>query len=277
MAYGALVGNALGGGLADLSSSPPTERRSAAFMLPLGVGGLGAGAWSHAHLSPTAGDWTMVGVGTGMTAAQIGVTSFILDGHGLLGDDPPIGGIVLTGTSLASTGFMATTPRVDPDPLDSLVIASTTAWGAIYGGVGQIALDTDLDDLGAVTTTTVAADLGLGIGAAIVSDATSVTPRDTFVPQLFGVAGATLGSLGVMLATEEAQPIAIGSLAGATAGLVTGAVVGPKIKLGDGSALAPRLGLPDFDPPGDWAFQALPAVQSDGKLGAALSLSAAGL
>jgi hypothetical protein len=119
----------------------------------------------------------------------------------------------------------------------------------------------------------------MGLGAAIISERTDTTPKDTMVPQLCGVAGATLGSLGVFLATEEEQPVAIGALTGATVGLGVGAIIGPKLNLGSRPVATAweMLPKPDIDPPGQWSFSGLPAMQADGSMGAVLSLSAHGL
>jgi hypothetical protein len=158
-------------------------------------------------------------------------------------------------------------------------MGSTAGWGALYGSVGQIALGKELSDADAVLTTTIAADVGMGLGAAIISERTALTPLDTMVPQLCGVAGATLGSLGVLLGTEEAQPVAIGALTGATVGLGVGALIGPRLNLPNKSVAAAweMLPKPHLDPPGQWSFSGLPAMQADGSMGAVLSLSARGL
>ena len=105
------------------------------------------------------------------------------------------------------------------------------------------------------------------------SDATRVTPGDTLWPQLFGVAGATVGSLAVMLGTPQAQPVAVGALSGATVGLGLGAVLAPKVQ-----AVTDQLEIPGvLSLPGDWHFLALPAVQENGEMGAAVGLTVTGL
>jgi len=118
-----------------------------------------------------------------------------------------------------------------------------------------------------------AMDVGIGVGTMILSDMTTATPGDTLWPQLFGVAGATIGSLGVMLGTPEAQPIAIGALSGATIGLAAGSVLRPR--LGQASMRLPV--LETVDPPGEWMVLAVPAVQEDGAVGVALSVVGVGL
>ena len=163
---------------------------------------------------------------------------------------------------------------MEPQPLDAGLLASTMAWGALYGSVGQLAVDANLSDANSVMVTTLVADAGLGAGMFIISDKTSITPRNTLLPQLFGVTGATLGALGSMLATEDSQPIAIGTLSGSTLGLVAGSILAPKLQSKSRQARRPWLILPmpNIDPPGQWSFSAVPAVQPDGQVGAAFSL-----
>ncbi len=276
--YGVLAGNGLGVGIGSLPGKPLQEKTREGIIIPAGIGGAALGAWSSSYLKPSQGDWTMVGVGTALTAAEIGAITFVLDEHDVLKTDEQIGGIILTGTTLASAGFMAATKALEPEPIDSMFMGSAASWGAFYGSVGQVAIDTDLDDPDAVLVTTLAADVGLGLGGWILSDKSSITPRSTLVPQLFGLTGATLGSLGVMLATEKGQPIAIGAVTGATAGFGLGAALAPKLARKQGTARAPLLILPRprIDPPGHWTFSALPAVTQDGHLGAALQLTGFG-
>jgi len=276
--YGALAGNLLGTGVGLLPAESVSAQTHALIVIPAGLGGTALGAWSSAHLDPSDGDWNMVGVGTALSAAQITAITYVLAERDVVTREHHIAGVIMTGTTLASAGFLAATRYVAPEPIDSRFMGSAAAWGAIYGSMGQVALDTNLSDGDAVLVTTLAADVGLGIGGWILSDKSQLTPHQTLVPQLFGLTGATLGSLGVMLATEEGQPIAIGALSGATLGFVAGSVLAPRMTLGRNTAKAPLLLLPrpHLDPPGDWTFSALPALTTDGQLGAALQLSGYG-
>ena len=135
----------------------------------------------------------MVGVGTALSGIHIGSATYIIEQTGGFKSDSQPAGAVITGTALAGAGFMAAAARWDPEPSDSLFMGTSAAWGAFYGSLGQVALDARLSPVARVATGTALMDVGLGVGAVIVSDATSVTPKDTLWPQLFGVAGATVG------------------------------------------------------------------------------------
>ena len=273
MGYGAVVGNVFGAGVTLLPSEAVSTKTRSAVVLSTGVVGTGLGAWSHGWVQPTSGDWAMVGVGTLLSGIHIGSATYIVDQTGGFKNDNQPAGTVMTGTTLASAGFMAAAARWDPAPSDSLFMGTSAAWGAFYGSLGQVAFNARLSPVARVATGTALMDVGLGVGALIVSDATALTPKDTLWPQVFGVAGATVGSLGVMLGTSQSQPVAIGALSGATLGLGLGALLAPTIE----SATA-DIGVPDgLTPPGDWHFIALPAVQENGDMGAALSLTVTGL
>jgi hypothetical protein len=276
MGYGTGTGNLLGLGLSMLPAEPLSESTMAGIVLPVGIAGTVVGAWSHKHLDPTEGDWTMVSVGTGLSAAQLSAMSFVALEEGLIAEEQAPG-IILTGTTLASAGFMAATKNVELEPIDSLFMGSAAGWGTLYGSIGQLALGLDMEsDSLAVAVTTISADIGLGLGGYILSDKTQMEPMDTLIPQIGGVAGATLGSLTVLLSTSEGQSVAIGSLAGATLGLGVGTLIAPHIDLGDRDLSMAWIPKPNIDLPGDWSFSATPAATQDGKMGAALSLRARG-
>jgi len=273
MAYGAAVGNVFGLGVTMLPSEAVSAKTRSAVVLSTGVVGTGLGAWSHTKVQPTPGDWTMVGVGTVLSGINVGAVTYIVDQSGGFKNDNQPAGAVITGTTLASAGFMAAAARWDPEPGDSLFMGTSAAWGGFYGSLGQVAFDTQLSPVARVATGTALMDVGLGVGALIVSDATAMSPKDTLWPQLFGVAGATMGSLGVMLGTSQAQPVAIGALSGATLGLGVGALLGPKIQ-----SYTAGLEIPGaVDLPGHWHVLALPAVQENGEMGAAVGLTVTGL
>ena len=271
--YGAAVGNVLAAGASLLPPKPVSARTRAAAVLPSGLVGAGLGGWAHDHVQPTRGDWTMVGVGTTLSGIHMGSAAYIVNQLGGFSHQAQRDGTVLTGTTLASAGFMAAAARWDPQPSDSLFMGTAAAWGAFYGSLGQVAIDAEMSNVARVATGTAFMDVGLGVGAVILSDATRVTPGDTLWPQLFGVAGATVGSLAVMLGTPQAQPVAVGALSGATVGLGLGAVLAPKVQ-----AVTDQLEIPGvLSLPGDWHFLALPAVQENGEMGAAVGLTVTGL
>ena len=273
MGYGAAVGNVFGAGVTLLPAGSVSAKTRSAVVLSTGIVGTGLGGWSHEWVQPTRGDWAMVGVGTALSGINVGAVTYIVEqSDGFKNDNQPAG-TVITGTTLASVGFMAAAARWDPEPSDSLFMGTSAAWGGFYGSLGQVAFDTQLSPVARVATGTALMDVGLGVGALIVSDATALSPKDTLWPQLFGVAGATMGSLGVMLGTSQAQPVAIGALSGATLGLGVGALLGPKIQ-----SYTAGLEIPGaVDLPGHWHVLALPAVQENGEMGAAVGLTVMGL
>ena len=109
------------------------------------------------------------------------------------------------------------------------------------------------------------------------SDAAGINPQNTFIPQLVGLAGGTVGALGVMLANDNPEAIAAGALAGSTAGLVGGALFGPKRgRTSSAKASGPR---PKFAAkiPGSWSIIAVPSITPEGSLGGNVQVAAAGL
>jgi hypothetical protein len=275
--YGALFGNVLAASASMLPTQDVSERTQASIVLPSGIAGAALGGYLYPHIRPGLGDWSMIGVGTGLSALHLASATFIIGEQGVFNNDRQAMGVIATGTTLASAGFMAAAARYDPDPIDSLFMGTAAVWGGFYGSVGQVAADSNLSPVGAVLVGTLAVDLGLGAGALILSDATPFGPRDTLVPQLFGVAGATVGSLSVMLGTDGAQPVSIAAITGATLGLGIGAVVAPSLDLNGSESVFDLIPGPKLRLPGHWNFLALPAVQQDGTLGTAMVLEARGL
>jgi hypothetical protein len=272
--YGAVFGNLLATSATMIPNQPASTQTRASIILPSGLAGAALGGVLYPAIEPTPGDWAMVNVGTVLSAIHLGTGVFLL-GEKRFHSETQAGNVIATGTILASGGFMAAAAHFDPQPIDAMFMATAATWGGFYGSVGQVATDANLSPRAAVIVGTSSMDLGLATGAVILSDLTEFGPRDTMIPQLFGVAGATMGSLGVMLGTSAAQPVSIGALTGATLGLGIGAVVAPKLNLGTGIGLFD--GIPGPKLPGHWSFLALPAMQENGDMGAAMVLEAQGL
>ena len=88
-----------------------SAKTRAAVVLSSGIVGTGLGAWSHSRVQPTPGDWTMVGVGTALSGIHIGSATYIIEQTGGFKSDSQPAGTVITGTALASAGFMAAAAR----------------------------------------------------------------------------------------------------------------------------------------------------------------------
>ena len=137
----------------------------------------------------------------------------------------------------------------------------------------MIALDPDLDDSAKLLIATASADLAMGVGGLILWDGTDLQPRDTLIPQLVGVGGATIGSLVVALGSDDGQKIAWGALGGSAVGLAAGSLLSFKIDSGAAQPDSSTAGLiPDrfrqrLDLPGEWSISALPMMQEGGSLG----------
>ena len=120
----------------------------------------------------------------------------------------------------------------------------------------------DWDDAQYTLAATLTGDGALLLGGLALPESTlNLKPRRTLVPQLAGVAGATLGALGVALVSADSEPVARGAVVGSTLGLIGGGI---------GVALSPErsnhasLRLPRLDAPGDWHASLLPGMMPDG-------------
>jgi hypothetical protein len=277
MNYGAVAGNALGAGLALIPANSK-EQTIVRSMLGVGMLSTGLGAWAAPQLELSTGDATMVGVGTGLTMIQVASLAQVLQDYGFLQHSDQSVGLVLSAGSLSSAGLMALGSRFDPEPLDSLFIASTGGWGYWFSGLGMVALDPDIHDSGKLLIATASADLAMGVGGLILWEGTELQPRDTLMPQLIGVGGATIGSLVVALGSDDGQKIAWGALGGSAVGLATGSLLSFNLDSGTAQPAALTSGLiPDrfrqrLDLPGEWSISALPMMQEGGSLGGHVSI-----
>ena len=104
---------------------------------------------------------------------------------------------------------------------DAIFLGSSVAWGAYYGALTPIAFNIDEElsgteslrnYLGGIRCISAAGAVGL-LQKKIVAEQTAI-------PQIFGLGGATLGSLGASLFTDSSQAISGAALLGASAGLL---------------------------------------------------------
>lgn len=260
--WGAALGNTLGSGLARVSGGD--DQTTAAVMIPMGLLGTAGGALLAPKMKMSGGDLAMLGVGVPLGVAESTAVAMVLQDDGLI-DRDRAPGLALTGSALFGLGFTALTVPAEPRVDDMLFLGSTAAWGVWYGVLTPIAFGADWNDAQRTLTATLAGDGALLLGGLALPESTlHLQPRRTIVPQLAGVAGATLGALGVALGSADGEPVAQGAVIGSTLGLIGGGI---------GVALSPSrpaqasLRLPRIDLPGTWRASLLPGVMPDGASG----------
>lgn len=263
------IGKVAGHGLGELLR---LEDR-ALVSTPLSLAGTIGGAVAAGSLRPGQDDLAAVSLGTAVVTANVGVLNEKLLAMNAVKAPTADGSTLLVGAATAG-GLLAASNGFQVEPDRSLFVTTGAGWGVYYGSLAQLMIPGELEFEDAALITVGVMDLGIGAAAYLTSDAGGVDPRDTFVPQLIGVAGGTLGALGVMLANASPEAIAAGALLGSTAGLAGGAMVGPKLKRQQKPRTKASLGI---DAPGVWSFLALPSVNADGSLGGNVQLNVTGL
>ena len=194
-------------------------------MLPTGLAGYGVGTWAADRSEWSPGDRAMIGVGLGLSMWQATALSFIADQNGWYRDDVQIPGTILSSVSATGIGLGVLAHKLDPDPARMLFMGTAGIWGAWYGAMTPIALDLQSSSAAYMSAILLTSDAAILLGHYATSKKGFLAPRDTLLPQLCGMAGATLGPLGVLMASEEATAVSAGALAGSTAGLVAGSLL----------------------------------------------------
>ena len=267
MAWGTVVGNSLGAGvpmLLDLDDR--SEQPVVASMLVSGLVGSTAGYALGEGLEWTPGDRAMLAVGVPILSVQAVGYGGVLSARGTF-DNGQMAGLGLVGLGASGLGLSVLSQRVDPTVGDMLVLGSGATWGAWYGVLTPVALRMDGRPEDLLLLTLVASDVG-AVGAATLLYGLDVHPRATAAPQLGGLAGATLGSLGVGLVTGDGPAIAGGAVVGSVVGLAGGTLL-------EMSVLEPRRNAktesvnrrPRVDLPGTWTAAAAPWTDEQGDLG----------
>lgn len=245
-AWVAASGNALGAGLPLLAANED-ETAIARVMVPMGAAGTVAGYLLHPSIEPTAGDWTMIGVGTSLAAAEGALFGTGLDDLGVWVDEAPqISGLTLTATGVTGLGLWGLSAAVDPKADDMVLIGAGALWGGFYGLLVPVATGSEDTDAWTLIPATTVAVGALGTGLAELP-AIGLRPRSTLVPQLSAVSGATAGALFAAMLSDETDAVALGAVIGSAAGFGVGAgieVARPKRRTTAGLTL-PRL-------PGTW-------------------------
>ena len=222
-AYGATSGYLLGYGFNNLSKgdSQDGSRNAALLSTVATLGGTTIG--NTMNFTPS--DWVTTGVGLGLTGWHMGSIAAISQDNGWL-TSRQADGLVQTGLGTASLGLLATGQYFDVSSADAIYLGSTSAWGAYYGALTPVMLgiESDMTDTERLLATLVASDVFLAAGTyGILSD--RVESEQSAIPQVLGLAGATMGSLGAFLFTDSSQVVSGAALLGATAGVGTGVLL----------------------------------------------------
>ena len=265
-----IIGKLGGISIATLADKPESDRL---ISTPLSIAGTVGGAIASTSLKPSKNDLAAVGVGTAIvTANTASITTKLYEGDAI--ENSTRDGMTGLLATVTAGGLLAASNGYDMARERSLFLTTGAGWGVYYGSLTQVLIPGELPLEDAALITVGVMDLGIGAAGYLTSESGGIDPRDTFVPQLIGVAGGTVGALGVMLADASPEAIAGGALLGSTAGLVGGAMMAPKFKR---SKKGSRTALLGTDTPGDWTFLALPSVGADGSMGGNVQLSVTGL
>ncbi len=268
-AYGLVMGNFLGQGIAMLSN-PENDNEDRVILGGTLIGGLvGTPLAIRAadHTEWHAGDVSMIGVGLGLAAWESAALAYVADEKwDLYADSIQVAGTIETAISGAGLGLAVLAHRIDPDPANMLFLGTSVAWGAYYGALLPIALETDSTTPDYVLTILATSDLALAAGAFAVSDKGFLNATDTLLPQLGGVAGATLGSLAVSMGTEDGAAVATGALAGSTVGIVGGALWTRSRKAQGKQAVTLNVPVPHVNIPGTWGMSVQPMPGENGDI-----------
>jgi hypothetical protein len=274
-ATGSVIGLVAGDGVAKLNTKQYEETYiGSRIAVPAGLVGTIAGALAAPRLAPTTADAATIGVGTFLTSIQsFSLTTYLREKRTLKGTQPEaITQLVWSGTALS---LLALSPVLEVKPSHSLFLLSGAGWGAWYGALGQMVIPNKMTDAETMLLVTGTMDVGIGTAWVLASEGVGIRPEDTFIPQLFGVAGGTVGALAVMLATESTRKIAGGALVGSTVGLGAGAILGPKMKKSSEGNLAHRTRTKKRV--GQWSFIALPQFGESGQMGGHVQIQGVGL
>ncbi len=222
-AYGAGVGYLLGYGSNSLRrGSYEDGRRNAAVLSTLGaLGGTSLGN----SLDFGTSDWVTTGVGMGVATWHMNSISKIARQNKWL-TWRQAEGLYQTGLGVTALGLIGAGQYFDVSSSDAIFLGSATGWGAYYGALAPLALGVDdqWSSTDKLLTTLLISDLFLAAGSyGLISQ--QIESEKTAVPQMLGLAGATVGSLGAFLFTDSSQVVSGAALLGATVGLGSGVLL----------------------------------------------------
>ena len=273
-AWGTGFGHLLGLGVANTAgwNQSHTQADFSRVIAPLGAAGFVSGVWVGEGVTLNRDDQFLMGVGTGLgtwnAMAMAGImTDLDVDGDIAIG-------LGLTGSALAGLGSAYAATKIDVDRAYTAFVGTAGAWGIFYSGASMIALDADWEDYQHMSVLLAASDLASGWAAWAGFESGYIDPKAASIASLGGLTGATLGSLAVFMVTDEATPVSVGAMVGATAGMVGGALLTPKIQKSRKSKEQTKRSLPDL--PGDWTVALSPTVLENGEMGAYVGVKAFG-
>jgi len=274
-AWGGGLGHALGAGIPLLAGSE-SDPVIAGTMLPVGLLGTVGGGLAARSLPLERGDVALTAFAVPLALLEGAAVGAWAQDRELGLTSSQVGGLVLTTGAVTGVVTTALGPHIQPSPADVGMVASTTAWGAYHGLLVPLALDVDGRPSDLVLASTLTADAFLVAGSVLASPAVDLDPRRTLVPQLAGLGGATLGSLGALMVRDDGTSAARGALIGSTLGLGIGGLVEARRPAPDArrTDTVGRLGLPAL--PGRWSFLAAPMADDSGDTGLFAEVRAVG-
>jgi hypothetical protein len=272
--YGAGFGHLLGLGVSSLSGLTlrDDDGSTSGVVSALGAVGFASGVWQGEGVDLNENDQFLMGTGTALGGWNSILGSVILVDYGA--SDEVALGLGATGSALAGLGSAYAATRLDIDRAYSGFITTSAGWGVFYAGSTLIAFEPDWEESTYLMMLLATSDLAAGAAAWAGSSKGFLDPKDTAIASLGGLTGATLGSLAMFMITEESQPVAVGAMVGASAGLVGGALLTPKIRSSRKPKEQARRVLPDL--PGEWSMALSPTVLENGDLGAYVGVKAFG-
>jgi hypothetical protein len=264
-AYGSGAGHLIGAGLPFLLALD--DERVAKGALWTGLLGTIAGTAVGNKMQFNSSDWVMTGIGLPLAGWHLGSWASIAQENGWFQRDEydQAPGFVMTGMGLASIGLGYAGYKYDLSANDSLFLGSSTVWGACYGGLIPLAFGFDDNITGTqhLMLSLVASDVFLGVGSYMISPKMGFDSRRAAIPQLLGLTGATVASLGTFLFTDTEQAFGLSALGGATAGLLGGALLEKNRSSKNTSAFLQNYSVPDIG----LQFQFAPQINPDGSMG----------
>jgi hypothetical protein len=215
------------------------------------VGGVaGAVVSRNGSFDDDGGDTAFIATSTGLSAFNALAIGSLLEENT---DFENAGDLVAIGVggSLIASGLAS--QYVDYTQAQPLFTASAAGWGAFYAALLPGAINWDPTESQMISTLLVSTDLAAASSIYLMQKSNPIDPVKTLIPQVGGVAGATLATFGTLMFTEEGQPIAIAAMLGSIGGFVGGAAIenkyGDRVRgnSGERKGLLQRLKLPKFE------------------------------
>ncbi|MEZ4239797.1 MAG: hypothetical protein R3F59_27290 [Myxococcota bacterium] len=180
--WGAVTGNAIGGGL-PLVAGATDPRVIDGVMVPVGVAGTAAAYLLAPHLAPDVGDAVVIGVGTAVAGAEGALVGGALSDLGTFEADQAAGLAALSG-GVAGAALLGLAPVLDTAPDEAVLLGTAAAWGGTYGALLPEALRFDPRASGVLLPAAVGTAVGMaGTGLAMLP-ARGLAPRHAVVPEL---------------------------------------------------------------------------------------------